>query len=71
MDCSADPAVISAGLAYLRTIGPVYAAVGATFMLTFASPGGGRPLWTLLAGTARLGIAAGSAPSPSPRTVPA
>ncbi|MGQ9367559.1 MATE family efflux transporter [Azospirillum sp. ST 5-10] len=56
---SADPAVLADGALYLRVVAPLYAAVGATFILGFASQGGGRPLWPFLAGTARLAIAAG------------
>ncbi|MDE1146053.1 MAG: MATE family efflux transporter [Azospirillaceae bacterium] len=56
---SHEPAVLAHGAHYLRTVGPVYGAVGLTFILGFASQGGGRPLWAFLAGTARLGVAGG------------
>ncbi|TWB23532.1 putative MATE family efflux protein [Nitrospirillum amazonense] len=56
---SHDPAVLAHGAHYLRTVGPVYGAVGLTFILGFASQGGGRPLWAFLAGTVRLIVAAG------------
>jgi putative MATE family efflux protein len=56
---SRDPAVIAVGSTYLRTVAPIYGAVGITFVLSFASQGGGRPIWTFLGGTARLLIAAG------------
>ena len=38
---------------------PFYAALGTTFILSFASQGAGRPLWPFLAVTVRLLIAAG------------
>ncbi|MEE3623750.1 MATE family efflux transporter [Nitrospirillum sp. BR 11752] len=56
---SHDPAVLAHGAHYLRTVGPIYGAVGLTFILGFASQGGGRPLWAFLAGTVRLIVAAG------------
>lgn len=37
--------VIAAGAAYPRIVAPLYFAVGVTVVLTFASQGGGRPLW--------------------------
>jgi putative MATE family efflux protein len=54
---SSDPAVIESGAAYLRIVGPVYGAIGATFILGFAAQGMGRPKWPTFAGTARLVIA--------------
>jgi putative MATE family efflux protein len=56
---SHDPHVLAAGRTYLRIVAPVYAAVGVTFILSFASQGGGRPIWPFLAGSVRLIIAAG------------
>ncbi|GGC71318.1 MATE family efflux transporter [Chelatococcus reniformis] len=56
---STDPAVLEPGALYLRLVGPFYGAIGATFLLSFASQGGGRPLWPFLGGTVRLVIAAG------------
>ena len=56
---SRDPNVLEAGATYLRVVAPFYGAIGATFVLNFASQGGGRPIWPILGGTARLFIAAG------------
>jgi Na+-driven multidrug efflux pump len=56
---SRDPAVIASGSLYLQTVAPFYGAVGITFVLGFASQGGGRPVWPFLGGTARMIIAAG------------
>lgn len=56
---SRNPQVLHAGATYLRAVAPFYAAMAATFMLAFVSQGAGRPLWTTLAGTVRLVIAAG------------
>ncbi len=56
---SHDAGVLAAGAMYLRIVAPVYGAIGATFVLNFASQGGGRPIWPILGGTARLIIAAG------------
>lgn len=56
---SHDPAVLADGSRYLTIVGPFYAAVGLTFMLGFASQGGGRPGWPFLAGSLRLAVAAG------------
>jgi putative MATE family efflux protein len=56
---SHDAAVLDAGATYLRVVAPAYGAIGATFVLNFAAQGGGRPIWPILGGTARLVIAAG------------
>ncbi len=56
---SHDPGVLEAGSAYLRTVAPIYGAIGVTFVLSFASQGGGRPIWPFFGGTARLIVAAG------------
>jgi Na+-driven multidrug efflux pump len=56
---SHDPHVLATGSTYLRIVAPAYAAVGVTFILSFASQGGGRPIWPFLAGSVRLIIAAG------------
>ena len=56
---SDQPEVLAAGERYLRTVGPFYAFFGLGQALYFAAQGGGRLLWPLLAGYARLGIAAG------------
>ena len=50
---SSDPAVIESGVSYLRIAGPFYGAIGTTFILGFAAQGLGRPMWPMLAGTAR------------------
>jgi len=44
---------------YLRIVGPTYGCFGLGLALYFASQGAGRLLWPLLAGGARLAIAAG------------
>jgi putative MATE family efflux protein len=51
---SADPAVLDAGSAYLRTVGPFYPFMGTGIALYFASQGAARVGWPVLAGTARL-----------------
>jgi len=56
---SNDAEVLASGALYMRTVGPIYCAVAATFILSFSSQGGGRPMWPFLGGTARLIIAAG------------
>jgi Na+-driven multidrug efflux pump len=53
---SSDPAVMEAGSAYLRTVGPFYPFMGAGIALYFASQGAARVVWPVLAGTARLVI---------------
>jgi putative MATE family efflux protein len=56
---TADPAVLAAGRTYLRIVGPFYGFFGLGLALYFASQGAGRLGWPLVAGAARLGIAAG------------
>jgi Na+-driven multidrug efflux pump len=56
---SAEPEVIAAGAMYLRIVGPTYGFFGLGLALYFASQGAGQLLWPLLAGFARLAIAAG------------
>jgi Na+-driven multidrug efflux pump len=53
---SADPAVLEAGSAYLRTVGPFYPFMGLGIALYFASQGAARVGWPVLSGTARLVI---------------
>ena len=55
---TADPDVIAAGSLYLRTVGPAYGFFGLGLALYFASQGAGRLGWPLIAGFARLLIAA-------------
>lgn len=52
-----DPAMLAAGTAYLRAVGPAYGLFGLGMALYFASQGAGRLLWPLLAGFIRLLIA--------------
>lgn len=54
-----DPAMLAAGSAYLRDVGPAYGFFGLGMALYFASQGAGRLLWPVLAGTVRLVIAVG------------
>ena len=54
-----DAKVHATGSAYLRTVGPFYVCVGVAVALYFASQGSRRVGWPVLAGTARLVIAAG------------
>jgi putative MATE family efflux protein len=53
---SADPAVLDAGAAYLRTVAPFYPLLATGIALYFASQGAGQVLRMFLAGTARLAI---------------
>jgi Na+-driven multidrug efflux pump len=55
---SQDPEVLAAGRAYLRTVGPAYGFFGLGLSLYFASQGLGRLGWPLIAGFARLTVAA-------------
>jgi putative MATE family efflux protein len=55
---SADPDVLAAGAGYLRTVGPVYGFFGLGLALYFASQGAGRLAWPLVAGFARVLVAA-------------
>jgi putative MATE family efflux protein len=56
-----DPAMLEAGVAYLRVVGPVYGFFGLGLSLYFASQGAGRLAWPLLGGFLRLLIAVGGA----------
>jgi Na+-driven multidrug efflux pump len=56
---SSDPKVHEMGALYLRNVAPVCGAVGLGLALYFASQGVGRVLLPVLAGTARMIIAAG------------
>jgi len=51
---SSDPAVLAAGMTYLRIVGPMYGFFGLGLALYFASQGAGRLMWPLLAGFTRL-----------------
>jgi Na+-driven multidrug efflux pump len=55
---SDDPQVLTMGSVYLRTVAPVYGAVGLGLALYFASQGAKRVLFPVLAGTVRMIIAA-------------
>jgi Na+-driven multidrug efflux pump len=55
---SDEPAVLAVGTLYLQTVGPAYGAIGLGLMLYFASQGAERVLWPVLAGTARMMVAA-------------
>jgi MATE family, multidrug efflux pump len=54
-----DPAMLAAGARYLQIVGPVYGLFGLGMALYFASQGAGRLAFPLLAGFARVVIAAG------------
>jgi putative MATE family efflux protein len=54
-----DPAMLEAGSAYLRAVGPFYGFFGFGLALYFASQGAGRLLWPLIFGFARMAIAIG------------
>jgi Na+-driven multidrug efflux pump len=54
-----DPAMIAAGSAYLRVVGPFYGFFGLGMALYFASQGAGALKWPLIAGISRLVIAVG------------
>jgi Na+-driven multidrug efflux pump len=56
---SADPDVLAAGSAYLRTVAPFYPFMGTGIALYFASQGAAHVGWPVLAGTARLLIVVG------------
>jgi len=55
---STDPEILAGGSTYLRIVGPTYGFFGLGLALYFASQGAGRLAWPLLAGFARLLIAA-------------
>ena len=50
--------VLAFGTLYLRTVAPVYGAIGLGMMLYFASQGAKRVLWPVVAGTVRMLVAA-------------
>jgi putative MATE family efflux protein len=54
-----DPAMLTTGTAYLRSVGPAYGFFGLGLSLYFASQGAGRLFWPLFAGLLRLLIAIG------------
>jgi putative MATE family efflux protein len=54
-----DPAMLEAGSAYLRAVGPFYGCFGFGLALYFASQGAGRLLWPLIFGFARMAVAIG------------
>lgn len=56
---SSDPAMIEAGTAYLRWVGPFYGFFGLGMALYFASQGAGALKWPLIAGGLRLTVAIG------------
>jgi MATE family, multidrug efflux pump len=55
-----DPEVLATGRAYLRAVGPAYGFFGLGLGLYFASQGTGTITWPLIAGLARLLVAAGA-----------
>lgn len=55
---SDEPQVLAMGTLYLRTVAPVYGAVGLGLALYFASQGAKRVLFPVLAGTVRMIVAA-------------
>lgn len=55
---SDDPPVLALGALYLRTVAPVYGAVGLGLALYFASQGAKRVLFPVLAGAVRMIVAA-------------
>jgi putative MATE family efflux protein len=56
-----DPAAFSAGSAYLRLVGSVYAFQGVGLSLYFASQGAGTVLWPVVATIVRVVVAVGGA----------
>ena len=56
---SDEPAVLEAGSAYLRIVGPAYGLFGLGLSLYFASQGAGRLAWPLGAGFLRMVVAVG------------
>ncbi|HEU4537189.1 MAG TPA: MATE family efflux transporter, partial [Polyangiaceae bacterium] len=56
---SREPAVVATGALYLRWVAPLYGLFGAGFVMGFAAQGAARALYPLLAGTARMAVAAG------------
>jgi putative MATE family efflux protein len=56
---SHDADVVAEGVAYLHVVAPAYGALGFGFVVGFAAQGAGRVLWPVVAGSARILIAAG------------
>ena len=54
----AEPIMLETGSHYLRIVGPFYGFFGAGLALYFASQGAGRMGWPLVAGLARVAVAA-------------
>jgi putative MATE family efflux protein len=54
-----EPAMIEAGSAYLRAVGPFYGCFGFGLALYFASQGAGKLIWPLVSGFARMAVAIG------------
>jgi putative MATE family efflux protein len=54
-----EPAMLAAGSAYLRAVGPFYGFFGLGLSLYFASQGAGRLFWPLTAGLLRVSLAVG------------
>jgi putative MATE family efflux protein len=55
---SHEPAVLSPGALYLRTVAPAYGAIGLGMTLYFASQGAKHVLWPVLSSTVRMIVAA-------------
>jgi len=53
----ADPAMLTTGAAYLRSVGPTYGFFGLGLALYFASQGAGKLAWALVGGLLRMIIA--------------
>ncbi len=56
-----DPAVFSAGFAYLRFVGSVYAFQGIGLSIYFASQGAGTVIWPVIGAIVRVFVAVGGA----------
>ena len=56
---SHDADVLAEGVTYIRVVAPAYSALGFGFVVGFAAQGAGRVLWPVVAGSARILIAAG------------
>ena len=56
---SREPKVLAAGALYLRQVAPCYGFVGLGLLLYFAAQGTGKVVAPFLAGSVRLGVAAG------------
>ncbi len=54
---NSDPAMLAAGSAYLRAVGPFYGFFGLGLALYFASQGAGRLMWPVMGNIARLAVA--------------